>query len=164
MCVQSCLSLCDPHGLEPTRLLCHGIFFSKNTEVGCHFLFQAIFLTQGSNLSLLHWQADSLPLNHLRILYYCMKVKVKMKSLSHAQLFATPWAVADQAPPSMGFSRQEYCSRWLLHFPGDLPDPGIELESPALAGGFFTTERLGKPEGLDLFPNPPAKSLIHARF
>ena len=45
----------------------------------------------------------------------------------------------------MGFSRQEYWSG--LPFPslGDLPDPGIEPVSPALAGGFFTTEPPGKP-------------------
>ena len=41
--------------------------------------------------------------------------KVKVKSLSHVQLFATPWTAAHQAPPSMGFSRQEYWSR--LPFP-----------------------------------------------
>ena len=40
----------------------------KNTGVVCHFLFQGIFPTQESNLSLLHWQADSLPLSHLRSL------------------------------------------------------------------------------------------------
>ena len=38
---------------------------SKNTEVGCHALLMGIFLTQGSNPSLLHWQADSLLLSHL---------------------------------------------------------------------------------------------------
>ena len=37
-----------------------------------------------------------------------MKVKVKVKSLSRVRLFVTPWTVAHQAPPSMGFSRQEY--------------------------------------------------------
>ena len=52
----------------------------KNTGVGCHFLIQ------------------------------CMKVKMKMKSITHIQLLATPWASAYQAPPSMGFSRQEYWS------------------------------------------------------
>ena len=41
-------------------------------------------------------------------LLQCMKVKVK--SLSHVRLFATPWTAAYQAPPSMGFSRQEYWS------------------------------------------------------
>ena len=59
----------------------------------------------------------------------------------------TLWAVVHQVPPSMGFSRQEYWSG--LPFPlGDLPDPGIELESlvsPALAGRFFTTVSPGKP-------------------
>ena len=43
-----------------------------------------------------------------------------------------PWTVAHQAPPSMGFSRQEYWSRFPFPSPGDLPDPGIELRSPTL--------------------------------
>ena len=53
-----------PHGLKPSRLLCPWDFPGKNTGVGCSFLLQGIFLTQGSNphlLCLLHWQADSLP-------------------------------------------------------------------------------------------------------
>ena len=53
-----------------------------------------------------------------------------------------PWTVAGQAPLSMGFSRQEYWIGLPFPTPGDLPDPGIEpisLMSPALAGGFFTT-------------------------
>ena len=59
-------------------------------------------------------------------------VKVKVKLLSRVQLFATPWAVAYQAPLSMGFSRQEYWSGLPFPSPGDLPDPGIEPRSPAL--------------------------------
>ena len=46
----------------------------------------------------------------------------------------------------MGFSRQEYWSGLPFPSPGDLPDPGIELESPALAGRFFTTEPPGSPQ------------------
>ena len=65
-----------PHRQQPTRFLCPWDSPGKNTEVGCHFLFQ------------------------------CMKVK----SLSGARLLATPWTAAYQAPPSMGFSRQEYWS------------------------------------------------------
>ena len=42
------------------------------------------------------------------------KQKVKVKSLSHVRLFATPWTAAHQAPPSMGFSRREYWSGVLL--------------------------------------------------
>ena len=60
------------------------------------------------------------------------KLKVKVKLLSRVRLFATPWLVAYQASPSMGFFRQEYWSG--LPFPslGDLPDPGIEPRTPAL--------------------------------
>ena len=64
------------------------------------------------------------------------------------QLFVTPWTVACQAPVSIGFFRQEYWSGLPCPPPGDLPDPGIKpasLMSPALAGGFFTTEPPGKP-------------------
>ena len=53
--------------------------------------------------------------------------------------FVTPWTVAHQAPLSMEFSRQEYWSGLPCPPSGDLPDPGIELMSPALAGGFFIT-------------------------
>ena len=49
---------------DPIRLLCPRDSRSKNTGVGCHFLLQGIFPTQGSNPHLLHWQADSLPLGH----------------------------------------------------------------------------------------------------
>ena len=49
------------------------------------------------------------------------------------------------APLSMGFLRQEYWNGLLFPSSGDLPDPGMEPESPALAGGFLTTEPPGKP-------------------
>ena len=62
------------------------------------------------------------------------------QSLSFVWLFVTPWTVAHQAPPSMGFSRQEYWSGLPFPSPGDLPDPEIELVSPALAGGLFYHE------------------------
>ena len=52
--------------------------------------------------------------------------------LSHVWLFATPWTVAYQDPPSMGFSRQEYWSGLPFPSPGDPPDPGIEPGFPAL--------------------------------
>ena len=58
--------------------------------------------------------------------------KVKVKLLSHVPLFATPWTVAHQASPSMGFSRQEYWSGFPFPSPVDLPDLGIKPGSPAL--------------------------------
>ena len=54
--------------------------------------------------------------------------------------FVNPWTVAHQAPLSMGFPRQKYWSGLLLPSPGYFPNSGIEAMSPALAGGFFTTE------------------------
>ena len=65
---------------------------------------------------------------------------MKGKSLSRVQLFATLWTVAHQAPPSMGFSRQEYWSELPFPSPGDLPDPGIEPRSPALPADALTSE------------------------
>ena len=65
--------------------------------------------------------------------------------LSHVQLLATPWTVAHQAPLYMEFSRQEYWSGLPFPSPQDLPNPGTEPQSPALAGEFFITEAPGKP-------------------
>ena len=70
---------------------------------------------------------------------------IKMKSLSSVQLFATPWTVAYQAPPSMAFSRQEYWSGLPFPTPGDLPNPGIEPRSTALQAEALTSEPPGKP-------------------
>ena len=67
-----------------------------------------------------------------------------MKLLSRVRLFATPWTVAYQAPPSMGFSRQEYWSGLLFPSPGDLPYPGIETESPASRADALTSEPPGR--------------------
>ena len=61
---KSCLTLLQPHGLQPTRLLHPWDFPGKNTGVGCHFLLQVIFKAQESNPGLLYWQEDSLPLSH----------------------------------------------------------------------------------------------------
>ena len=59
-------------------------------------------------------------------------------SLSHVQLFVTPWTIAHQTPLFVRFSRQDYWSGFLCPPPGDLPDPGIESVSLAVAGRFFT--------------------------
>ena len=67
-----------------------------------------------------------------------------MKSLSRVRLFATPWTVAYQAPPSLGFSRQEYWSGLPFPSPGDLPNPGIEPGSPVLQADALPSEPPGK--------------------
>ena len=77
-------------------------------------------------------------------------MSVCAQSFSHSDC-ATPWTVTYQVPLSMGFSRQEYRSGLPFPILVDLPDPGIELKSPALADGFFATE-------------PPGRPLISMRF
>ena len=67
------------------------------------------------------------------------------QSLSCVRLFTIAWTVAHQAPLSMGLFRQECWSGLPFPPPGDLPKSGTEPASPALAGGFFTTEPAGKP-------------------
>ena len=74
-------------------------------------------------------------------------MKISVCGLSNVQLFATPWTLAHQAPVSIGFSQQEYWSGFPFPPPGDLPHPGTEPMSPALAGRLFTTE----PPGIILF-------------
>ena len=62
---------------------------------------------------------------------------VVLNRFNCVQLFATLRTAARQVPLSMGFSRQEYWSGLPYPLPGDLPHPGTEPKSPALAGGFF---------------------------
>jgi len=78
--LQSCLTLCDPVDSSPPRSPIPGILQARSLE----------------------WVAISFS--------NAWKWKVKVKSFSRVWLFATPWTAAHQAPPSMGFSRQEYWS------------------------------------------------------
>ena len=70
--LQLCLTLCDPRDCSLPGSYVPWISPGKNTGVGCHFLFQEIFWTQGLNPCPLHWQVDSLPLSHLGSLYICL--------------------------------------------------------------------------------------------
>ena len=70
---------------------------------------------------------------------------MKVKLLSRVLLFATPWAVAYQAPRSMGFSRQEYWSGLPFPSPEDLPSTGVEPGPPALQ----TDTLLSEPPGIN---------------
>ena len=134
-----------------TKLFHPWDFQGKSTGVGCHFLLQGIFPTQGSNPGLSHCRQTLYCLSHpvaaaaaaakslqsfpilcdpidcsppgsaipgilqartlewVAISFFnAWKWKVKGKSLSHVRLLETPWTAAYQAPPSVGFSRQEY--------------------------------------------------------
>ena len=65
--------------------------------------------------------------------------------ISCVGLFATPWTIAHQVPPSMGFCRQEYWSGLPCPPPGDLPNPGIKPRSPTLQADSLQAEPQGKP-------------------
>ena len=78
--LQSCLTLCDPIDGSPPGSTVPEILQARTLE----------------------WVAISFS--------NAWKWKAKVKSLSHVWLLATPWTAAYQAPPSMGFSRQKYCS------------------------------------------------------
>ena len=91
--LQSCLTLCDPIDGSPPGSIVPGILQARTLE----------------------WAAISFS--------NAWKWKVKVKSLSHVQLFATPWTAAHQAPLPMGFSRQEYWSGLPLPSPYFLYDP-----------------------------------------
>ena len=105
-CMISCSVVSDSfrhYKLWPSRLLYPQDFPGKNTGVGYHFLLKGIFLSQGSNpclLCLLHWQTGSLPLHHLLLL----------SRFSRVRPCVTPETAAYQAPPSLGFCRQEHWS------------------------------------------------------
>ena len=100
--LQSCPTLCDPIDGSPPGSLVPGILQARTLE------WVAIFFSKA-------W-----------------KWKVKVKSLSRVRLFSNPWTATYQAPPPVGFSRQEYWSGVPFPSPGDLPDPGIEPGSPTL--------------------------------
>ena len=92
-------------------------------------------------LTLFYWAPKSLRM----VMTAAMKLKVACSFKEKLWLFATPWTAAHQAPPSMGFSRQEYWSGLPFPSPGDLPDPGIEPGSPAFQADTLTSEPPGKP-------------------
>ena len=86
----------------------------------------------------------------------------KVKSISRVRLFGTPWTVAYQAPPSVGFSRQGYWSELPFPPPGDLSDPGLQhcrqgLYPLSLQGRPYTVEVADRWKRLDLIDRVPAE-------
>ena len=75
------------------------------------------------------------------VFWCCLMCMCMLSRFSHVRVFATLWTVSQQAPLTMGFSRQEYWSKLPCLPLGDFPNPGIKpmsLTSPILSGGFFT--------------------------
>ena len=97
------------------------------------------------------------------ILFYKLKCW-KCWSLNLVQLFATPWAVTYQAPPSMGFSRQEYWSGVPFPSPGNHPNPRIKPRSPAWQADSLTSEPPGKPSKAETMTNTHTQTLRHSHI
>ena len=109
-------------------------FPGRNTGVGCHFLLQGIFLIQGSNPCLLHWQVGSLPLAHQENLYPLLHWSdvVKWKSLSCVQIFATTWNIHRIL--------QARILEWVaVPFSRGSSQPRDWTQVSHIAGGFFTS-------------------------
>ena len=124
---QSCLTFCDLIDCSPPGFSVHGDSPGKNAGVrsscfGFAFVGCLLFCFLPRELPLASFVG-----------WLCLVPKLSLT-------LVTPWIVACQAPLSVVFPRQEYWSRLPFPSPGDLPDPGIEPASLALAGRFFTIE------------------------
>ena len=128
-----------PHRQQPTRLPHPWDSPGKNTGVGCHFLLQCMKVKSESEVAqscpTLNDPMDCSPpgssihgIFQARVLEWvaiAFSGKVKVKSLSRVLLPATPWTAAHEAPPSMGFSRQEYWS--------GVPSPALSPSTPLVS-------------------------------
>ena len=93
--------------------------------------------------------------------YICIDTeKVKAKSLSHFRLFGTPWAVAYQAPQSMGFSRQAYWPGFAISFQGIFPTQGSNLGIPSCRWTLLASEPPGKSLVVSISKGFPGGSLV----
>ena len=147
--------------MQPIRLLCPWDSLRRNTRVDCHALLQGIFLTQGSNLVLLHLPAleirfftTSAPCKaiYVYVAYICVcvcmcvyiyilyLVAVMSNSLQPHGLQLTRFLCP------RGFSSQEYWSELPCTPPVDLPNSGIKLRPPTLQVNFLPTDPQGKPK------------------
>ena len=122
---QSCLTLCNPKDCSPPGSSGGGFRGGSpgnRTGVGCHALLQRSFPSQEST-----WNAGdlgSIPLGKPFFMVISNQSLCVLSYFSRVWLFASLWAVARQAPLSMGSSRQGYCCGLLCPPPGDLADQG----------------------------------------
>ena len=125
---QSCPTLCNPMDCSLPGSSLHGIFQARILEWG------AISFSRGS----------SQHRNRTRVSRTVLLLLL-LSHFSHVRLCATPQTPAHQAPPSLGFSKQEHWSGVPFPSPGDLPNPGIEPRSPTLQADALPSEPPGKP-------------------
>ena len=135
---QSCQTLCNPMDYSLSGSSVHGILQTRILE------WVAFLFSRGSS-----WPRDRTWVSCTACRFFTIwaprKPIVKVKSLSRVLLFVTPWTIAYQASPSMGFSRQEYQSGLPFPSPRDLPNPRIKPRSPTLQADALSSEPPGKP-------------------
>ena len=151
---QSCLTLCNPMESSPPGSSVYGVSQARLAEwVACHALLQGIFLTQGSNPRLLHWQVDSLPLSHQgspgrsaapHVPHTSLSLSfLPFLSLSHVSSF--PCDSSSHPRPSISH----------LDSSGVYPDPQLQRPHPSDS----PTSDLSKPLLLDLLGLRPRMKL-----
>ena len=132
--LQSCPTLCDPHRRQPTRLPCPWDSPGKNTGVGCHCLLQ------------------------------CRKVKSESEVTQSCLTLSDPMDCSPEAPPSMGFSRQEYWSGLLLPSPGTAEKSYPNPRSGVAARRSYTMNPCPRPGAVAGRTNPTSEERwLHGR-
>ena len=118
---QSCLTLCDPTDCSPLGSSVHGIFQTRLLEWDYHFFLQGIFPTQGWNLHLLHWQADSFPLSHLGSPGFSQKIPPRQNCGLSFYVFIFPliWVLVSAPSTCLVCSFRTHVNGSRLEFFGD---------------------------------------------
>ena len=142
-----CPILWDSMHCNPQDSSVHGILQAR--------ILVWVFISSSKGSSQLRDQTHILSLHCIAILLHCRGILYPLSHLgrlllllshfSHVGLCATPETAAYQAPPSLGFSRQEHWSGLPCPPPGDLPNPRIEPRSPTLQVDSLPAEPQGKP-------------------
>ena len=108
--------------------------------------------------SCLHWQESPwLCIKHLSSTNFCNRDVCALSHFSHVWFFATSWTIACQAPPSMGFSRQEYQSGFSFPSSRDFPNSRIKPRSPTLQADFT----IWATREVTLLPKNTSKQQLH---
>ena len=142
----SCVQLFSTPRTVAHRLFCPWSSPGKNTRVGCYFLLQGNFLTQGSNPSLPHWQANSLPLSHQGSTHtYISSVRFSRSVMSDS---LWPHEPQHDRPPCPSPTLGIYPTH--VHWVGEAIQPSHPLLSPSLPGPVLC--KLGQPGVLFVLP------------
>ena len=135
---QSHLIPCNPVDCSPPGSSVHGILQGRILEWVSISFSQGIFLTQGLNLCLLHWQADSLPLNHLESPFYIVKVNVLVAQ--SCLTLCNPLVCTPPGSSVYGIFKARILECVSIHFSRGSSNSGTGLASPTLQADLLPSE------------------------